>query len=698
MLDRFTVGAALELRDDGIAVNTLAPEGAVATENAKTVAGVRDDQSEPMETMVEAAFALCTGDPKRAHRPGHVEPLARRRTEARGPHARRTRPRGGLATRRHRPGTARASVPDARSPDERLPNVRIGSGSHVLPSVPRRRDLRDLQHRAGTRARGRGFDVDLVQGRARRARRRRAVDPRRRRRRRPVRPGLRVPGPAQPGVDRRRRGRGSRRCCRRRPPSPRGWPPRVLIIGGAAGVYIDRASTAPWTRPSNEFVAPFGMFTAAEFALMARRHMHMYGTTPDALATVAATIRNNGHVNPEAVYHGRGPFTTAGHPRQPHGRRPVPPPRLRDDVRGRLRDRADPRRPRRRRVRSVRCTCSAATATAVAPSYKNPPAWDLGGNRRADLVNGTVGRRAAEDAFRAAGLGPTDVDVCEFYDPFSFEIIRQFEAFGFCGEGEGGDFVMGGTIEPGGQYPVTTDGGVMSFSHAGASCQMLQRVIRGVRAAARHVRDHAGRRRRGRDVLQRRFGRVVHRRDVAGSGATVTRARNRRPARSRVRIPGRSRSPTGTGARAASCCSSGAATAGMATHTPAYLCSALHVAGPHVGAERGHRRDLQLDHGVAPADPVVHGALRRDHRRHGRGLADPVQPHRVRARRGRDRHAGRGRVPRDGGWLHAARTSGLRRRPDPCSRVCRRSGSSISARGSRARTAAGCSPTRAPTS
>ena len=58
-----------------------------------------------------------------------------------------------------------------------------------------------------------------------------------------------------------------------------------------------------------------------------------------------------------------------------------------------------------------------------------------------------------------SGLGPDDVDVCEFYDPFSFEIIRQFEAFGFCGEGEGGDFVMSGAIEPGGQHPVTTDGG-----------------------------------------------------------------------------------------------------------------------------------------------------------------------------------------------------------------------------------------------
>ncbi len=79
-----------------------------------------------------------------------------------------------------------------------------------------------------------------------------------------------------------------------------------------------------------------------------------------------------------------------------------------------------------------------------------------------------------------AGLGPADVDVCEFYDPFSFEIIRQFEAFGFCKEGEGGDFVLSGIIEPGGRFPITTDGGLMSFSHGGAMVQLLQRGIRGV--------------------------------------------------------------------------------------------------------------------------------------------------------------------------------------------------------------------------
>jgi NAD(P)-dependent dehydrogenase (short-subunit alcohol dehydrogenase family) len=64
MIDRVTTGAASELFDQGIAVNALAPEGPVATENAVTVAGVDASQSEPLETMAEAALALCTGDPR----------------------------------------------------------------------------------------------------------------------------------------------------------------------------------------------------------------------------------------------------------------------------------------------------------------------------------------------------------------------------------------------------------------------------------------------------------------------------------------------------------------------------------------------------------------------------------------------------------------------------------------------------------
>jgi NAD(P)-dependent dehydrogenase (short-subunit alcohol dehydrogenase family) len=68
MLERVTAGVALECSDDGIAVNSLAPHAAVMTPGAAAVAfdkhPVDPASMEPMETMVEAALALCTGDPR----------------------------------------------------------------------------------------------------------------------------------------------------------------------------------------------------------------------------------------------------------------------------------------------------------------------------------------------------------------------------------------------------------------------------------------------------------------------------------------------------------------------------------------------------------------------------------------------------------------------------------------------------------
>src|SRR4051794_28649038 len=230
----------------------------------------------------------------------------------------------------------------------------------------------------------------------------------------------------------------------------------VVVIGaGGAAMYTERSATAPWTRPANELVVGFGLFTAAEFALMARRHMLVYGTTPEQLALAAATVRNNGHVNPAAVYHDRGPFGV-------------------DDI---LASRmvADP-------FHLLECAmtseggCGLVLTTAAraddaatkpvwilagagdtyGPAYVVPPVWDLRG-RSDGTPAGYVGRRAAQKCFERAGLSPDDVDVAELYDPFSFEIIRQVEAFGFCGEGEGGPFVEDGHIGLGGRIPVTTD-------------------------------------------------------------------------------------------------------------------------------------------------------------------------------------------------------------------------------------------------
>lgn len=259
----------------------------------------------------------------------------------------------------------------------------------------------------------------------------------------------------------------------------------VVLVAAQAGEYRDHEATAPWTRPENEFVAPWGMFTTAEFALIARRHMHVYGTTREQLSTVAATIRNNGSNNPEAVYYQRGPFTPS------------------DITASRLI--ADPFH-----LLDCATTSEGGCALVVAnlnavetsgrpiyilgsgadfhgPSYQHPPAWDLAG-RRGDHVNGVVGRNAADRAFAHAGIRREDVDVLELYDPFSFEIIRQLEAFRFCGDGEGGPFVADGHIAVGGSHPITTDGGTMSFSHAGANPQMMQRAVR----AVQQLRGDAG--------------------------------------------------------------------------------------------------------------------------------------------------------------------------------------------------------------
>ncbi len=218
----------------------------------------------------------------------------------------------------------------------------------------------------------------------------------------------------------------------------------VLMAAGGAGVYTDRTATAPWTRPAHEFVVGYGLFTAAEFALIARRHMLTYGTTPEQMAIVAATIRNNGSVNPKAVYFGRGPYT----PEDILASRMVADPfhlldcsttsegacglvlARADRVAGpRIDSGVDPRRCRGLDGAVVPHRAPLGHAREQRPGH--PQRLRRPACRPALLCHGRpppVGRR------RGGVLRP-----------FSFEIIRQLEAFGFCGDGEGGPFVATAT-------------------------------------------------------------------------------------------------------------------------------------------------------------------------------------------------------------------------------------------------------------
>jgi acetyl-CoA acetyltransferase len=70
-------------------------------------------------------------------------------------------------------------------------------------------------------------------------------------------------------------------------------------------------------------------------------------------------------------------------------------------------------------------------------------------------------------AYAMAGVGPEDVDVAILYDTFTINTVLFLEDLGFFEKGEGGAFVPGGRISPGGELAVNTSGGGLSYNHPG---------------------------------------------------------------------------------------------------------------------------------------------------------------------------------------------------------------------------------------
>src|SRR5690606_15294346 len=91
---------------------------------------------------------------------------------------------------------------------------------------------------------------------------------------------------------------------------------------------------------------------------------------------------------------------------------------------------------------------------------------------------------AAQEAFGRAGVKPTDIDVAELYDSFTITVLLQLEDLGFCAKGEGGAFAENGRLELGGELPINTHGGLLSFGSSGG--------INHISDAARQMRGECG--------------------------------------------------------------------------------------------------------------------------------------------------------------------------------------------------------------
>lgn len=66
-----------------------------------------------------------------------------------------------------------------------------------------------------------------------------------------------------------------------------------------------------------------------------------------------------------------------------------------------------------------------------------------------------------------AGVTHDDIDLAMIYDSFTYTVLLSLEELGFCGKGEGGAFVSNQRTAPGGDFPMNTSGGGLSYTHSG---------------------------------------------------------------------------------------------------------------------------------------------------------------------------------------------------------------------------------------
>ena len=226
---------------------------------------------------------------------------------------------------------------------------------------------------------------------------------------------------------------------------------RNSFLGARAGVRIHEM---PQFHFVTEFELPLGAIAPAQlYAPMARRHMELYGTTSRQLGEIAVSTRQHALLNNNAIM--KKPITLEDH----QNSRMI----------------ADPFRLLDCSLESDGGAAYVVSAAERAKDMRQPPTYVMGiaeGHpdspsaitQRPDMTRLGLAK-AAPKAFGMAGIKHDDIDVAEVYDCFTWVVLCQLEDMGFCKKGEGGAFVEGGRLRPGGAMPTNTHGGLLSQAH-----------------------------------------------------------------------------------------------------------------------------------------------------------------------------------------------------------------------------------------
>lgn len=231
----------------------------------------------------------------------------------------------------------------------------------------------------------------------------------------------------------------------------------ALITHGQAGRSTRGRVPADPNLPTAQYEAPYGMIgPPINYAMACTRYMHEFGEdrTRQAMSEIAVSTRKWANLNPKAVMHDT-PMSFDEY----HDSRWVAWPFHLLDC----------------------CLVTDSGASIIvttaerARSCRKEPVWVLGAAEGHDhnmvsmmpSLTSLIARETGPKALSRAGVTHDDIDLTMIYDSFTYTVMLTLEALGFCGRGEAPDFVANQRTAPGGDFPLNTSGGGLSYTHPG---------------------------------------------------------------------------------------------------------------------------------------------------------------------------------------------------------------------------------------
>ncbi len=272
----------------------------------------------------------------------------------------------------------------------------------------------------------------------------------------------------------------------------------VLVLGAEkmTDVSGEQATTTLGAAADQMWELQFGATFPSLYAMMARYHMHKYGSTIEQLSKIAVKSHEMGALNPYAQFRMKVSLEAV------MNSTPV----------------ADP-------LRILHCSPITDGASAVilaseeaAKKFTDDPIWIVGSalatdtialHDREDLASVWAAKKAAKEAYKMAGVTVDDINIFEVHDCFSNAELMAYEDLGIASKGQGGKAIDEGIVTRHGDKPVNMSGGLKAKGHPVGATGVAQ-----IAEITTQLRGKAG----DRQIPDVEIG-LTH--NVGGSGATA---------------------------------------------------------------------------------------------------------------------------------------------------------------------------------